>query len=952
MASSRHSGHNDDDDDFHSLSHHEPEHDGDDELDSVASDDLPPVHPVPALQHAFEESIVDATEDALNDRPAATLLNRPTAESRRQDLLERDHYDYSWNSRWKQKPSASFHPLLKLMAQIIFGMHLLQNHQAKSDAEVVKILQAHVDEIDAFLEKTTEDFDLATKDIEERITFLRLPMTHIEVFDIMLDDKKFRTQLVEGNDKIEQIIERTAKAMNAAKYDVDKGITAVQELAKYLDGVQINWPQDDVDQAAIFVAMRGNEEGWLGCLHELQMKANSLGVALVQLGTVIGEMSKLAAVASRRNKTQGHNRNSMHEAMAVPRSKPNHLPARPPRMTLSELRNLPSLNFSRMDLIDKLNEALEVRSSKSAEIVTRRALPGIFCPSPVRPSSTEALIERYTSFFSKPEDSDIHESMSYDSSVNELQTSEEGDVCNTIHNLGGEDASQAGCSLSPSVRPLSPEELLGIVSDANRLSVPSVTALTERLSEILPSLKRLHIDSAIADDKAIKDTISEIHRLGERFSKVERARSISLIRQKTPVSEEITYGGILRPTLSETKNNRSMKDLPSLPEGTERLDVTGALSLSESGLDKNTTLGTDHQPALATNNMPGMPRPALLRIRSLNDIDGFKDIHLGYTDSAHRRSLATLTQDSRPWNLDENYPWSANGPTIDIVFPAPVLRRNSSASTVLRGASKTSGEMMADETDEASSMAHRKSPLSRTSPLIGFDEHTGTTISTLYGRKASKTSLIGSLSRRIGLKQAKFATLSSPLSQHAVPHRTGERYPSSGLFAPTAIQLDEVRSFFSDSTAENEDKRRPLHKHITSIRSRMPGQAATSTSRLQSLEMDRSKRLHPIHSQLSMRVRTNSSRPASLFDDRVIEMDTPILYDGIVGMGRVEFRVKRVAERLKHFWVKGGEILRSLSQRGRHSGDVNMKQKQRQERQNWLADSLYSSDSAQRLGAR
>lgn len=304
MTTSNHRSATHSDEDFHSLSQHEPEHDGDDELDSIASDDhVPPVHPVPALQQAFEESIIDASEEATDSRPTAiSTAPGSTAESRRQDLLEQEHYDHDWKTRWKQKPSAGFHPLMKLMAQIIFGMHLLQHRQAKSDAEVVRILQNHVDSIDMFLETTTGDLDLAIRDIEERIVFLRLPMTHLDVFDIMLDDKKFRTQLVEGNDKIERIIERTVRAMNSTILDVDKGIVAAQELAKYLDRVQSKWPRDDVDQAAIFAAMRGNEEGWLGCLHELQLKSNTLGTALVQLGTVIGEMSKLAAVASRRNK--------------------------------------------------------------------------------------------------------------------------------------------------------------------------------------------------------------------------------------------------------------------------------------------------------------------------------------------------------------------------------------------------------------------------------------------------------------------------------------------------------------------------------------------------------------------------------------------------------------------------------------------------------------------------
>lgn len=273
-------------------------HKYDPELDEEAmSDDEAPIHPVAAMQEAFEESI----QEAADGDDESTRAMDASAEARRRELLDQPTYDASWTTRWKQRPSARCHPIIKLMSQIIFGLHLLYQRQAKSDAEVVKILQVHVDEIDAFLEKTTEDFDLAMKDIDERISFLKLPMTHLEVFDVMLDDKKFRTQLIEGNDKIESIIERTAKAMNAALLDVQKAVNTTQQLAEYLDSVQDDWPHETPDQSAIFVAMKGNEEGWRACLRDLQGKGHQLGVALVQLGTVVAEISKLAGAASRRN---------------------------------------------------------------------------------------------------------------------------------------------------------------------------------------------------------------------------------------------------------------------------------------------------------------------------------------------------------------------------------------------------------------------------------------------------------------------------------------------------------------------------------------------------------------------------------------------------------------------------------------------------------------------------
>lgn len=273
--------------------------DGDHDDNDGDSINEPPLHPVTAMQDAFEESINDAAdgpeqEDSKN-KPV------PDAQARRKLLLEADTYDDSLRARWKLSANTKSHPLVKLMAQIIFGLHLLHQQQAKSDAEVVKILQTHVDEIDGFLERTTEDYDSALRDIQERIGFLKLPMTHVEVFDVMLDDRKFRKQLLDGNQKIQVIIDRTTKAAAAATSDVNTGQTATVQLAQYLDQIQPTWPQNTSEQAAILLAMRGNQEGWLGCMRDLTVKASVLCNAVDQLSAVIADMSRLAAAASRRN---------------------------------------------------------------------------------------------------------------------------------------------------------------------------------------------------------------------------------------------------------------------------------------------------------------------------------------------------------------------------------------------------------------------------------------------------------------------------------------------------------------------------------------------------------------------------------------------------------------------------------------------------------------------------
>jgi hypothetical protein len=267
---------------------------------STVTLDQQPVHPIPVMQGPFEESITESmdrpeTADESQDR------DKDDAKTRRQRLLEDDEYSPSYNAQWKKKPGSKYHPLLKIVAQIAFGVHLLHQRLAKSDEEVVRILQNHVDEVDTFLERATEDFELALVDIKERINYLKLPLEHVNTFDLMLDNKKFRMSILEGNEKIETIMDRTARAMNDSLVDVANGLEATEELDRYLDRIGLSWTRGHPDLTAIYKAMRGNAEGWYGAFRSLQMKGNSLSVAIVQLGSILNEMSKRAGAASRRS---------------------------------------------------------------------------------------------------------------------------------------------------------------------------------------------------------------------------------------------------------------------------------------------------------------------------------------------------------------------------------------------------------------------------------------------------------------------------------------------------------------------------------------------------------------------------------------------------------------------------------------------------------------------------
>ncbi|KAL6714549.1 hypothetical protein ACLMJK_007974 [Lecanora helva] len=262
-------------------------------------DASPPVHPVPTMQGAFEESMKETMNDDEPEVP--DRYSKADSVTRRKMLLEQQEYERTVAGRWKQKTGEKFHPLWKLVAQISFGMHLLQQGLAKSDEEVLKILQTHVDEVDGFLERTTEDFDLAQKDIDERIRYLKLPLDHGQVFDSMLSNRDFRVAIVEGNEKIEHIIDRTAAAMTDALKDVQKGLDATRELAKYMTRVDKQWEDRTEDHDAVYLAMIGNTEGWTRAFLTLQSKGGHLRKALCQLGTIVAEMQRRAGAASRKN---------------------------------------------------------------------------------------------------------------------------------------------------------------------------------------------------------------------------------------------------------------------------------------------------------------------------------------------------------------------------------------------------------------------------------------------------------------------------------------------------------------------------------------------------------------------------------------------------------------------------------------------------------------------------
>lgn len=273
------------------LSTLEEEDSQDEEDDGVV--DL--IHPIPAMQAAFEESIVESAD--MDTRYNHSTLD---VQARRQQLLEQEDINQGYSSRWRQAAGAKFHPLWKTVAQISFGVHLLHKGTAESENAVVNILQQHIDEVDSFAEETAEDFDLAIRDIEERVDCLSIPLEHSREFNRMLCDKAFRTSILQNNDAIERIMYRTRKAMEIALVDVKQGHDAVTELAKYLDRLSQDWSNHNGDLIRAFQTMKGNAEGWCQCFDGLRQRGEDLTHLMLHLQSVVDEMARRAGIASRR----------------------------------------------------------------------------------------------------------------------------------------------------------------------------------------------------------------------------------------------------------------------------------------------------------------------------------------------------------------------------------------------------------------------------------------------------------------------------------------------------------------------------------------------------------------------------------------------------------------------------------------------------------------------------
>lgn len=264
-----------------------------------------PRHPIPTMQEAFAESLAEVSSGTLSMKPK---LRVDTPQIRRDRLLDQDKTEGPPAAMWRMRPAQNCHELRKLLAQIAFGVYLLLKGMANSDAQVVAILQGHIDEVDDFLKTAMEDLKLATQDLNTRLDYLKLPLGNLPAFEEMLEDREFRLRIVEGNVRIEHILSRTTTALVQTIQDVSEGLRSTKEFTTYLAKEEHGpWRHERPSEVAeIFEAMRGNAEGWLNALADLEEKTNTLDLLISKLADMVTEMDRCAGEVSRRTRVRCH----------------------------------------------------------------------------------------------------------------------------------------------------------------------------------------------------------------------------------------------------------------------------------------------------------------------------------------------------------------------------------------------------------------------------------------------------------------------------------------------------------------------------------------------------------------------------------------------------------------------------------------------------------------------
>ncbi|KAL1601742.1 hypothetical protein SLS60_006657 [Paraconiothyrium brasiliense] len=457
-----------------------------------------------------------------------------------------------------------------------------------------------------------------------------------------------------------------------------------------------------------------------------------------------------------------------------------HPSVRSSRNSVLQQMHLPSMNFSSFGSFD---EALEHRGSRSLDLASaaREELSRAAMP---RSASAGEDREKYKSVFAGL-DTPAKTSITRQCAADDLGTRRSPDP---------------------------------FVKEVDSLTIPSVNGLTTRLSEMLPKLKEA-LGLAQADEFPDEEGIMEkaMERLNEVGFPAQKRSSARLRPVPGSPNMLVVDDEVFKEITGKEKTSTRL--VLGLSQGHTGRGVEAAnqggrqaqgevAALVESGVVAHERARDD-----TVNNTREVEAPSPAHFRQHNTTSFSLRNFSSPSSQPSTRSLrsrgstptGTVT-DTRPWNLDKNYPW-ATDPSVDISLPPP----------------------------SASKLSPRPGPSSLRNRLSNASSDSAGT-SSLYGTLASPPARSGPTghcynlavdSRQsldpsaIGFDAGDYSIGPVRIRDDDQSHRAGERYPTSALPLPSNLHIYPGQaSHFSLETSDEEAETTSPRKTLFSRRPR------------------------------------------------------------------------------------------------------------------------------------
>lgn len=529
-----------------------------------------------------------------------------------------------------------------------------------------------------------------------------------------------------------------------------------------------------------------------------------------------------------------------------------------------EAHGLPSLEFSEPNLLEKLKDAFgDIRLSRSSG----RQQLGVLDmdEGPVRLSIMTGDDGRVAleSLATSTSDAAAHEMSARSTAMLELARLQ---------------------------RNYSPERLM---AEIDGVSIPSITQLTQRVTQMLPSLSlAVQHESGDADaldefreeEEIMEHAMKEIRHVHAPSQKRSSARlrpmpgASALMIVEDDVYEEITG----RETGAASPSDQCVREL----EFEVEVGEAGTRAKAK-GKGKAITPTPPRRLSIVTELQS--PPPAVLRpqghIESDRALRTSVESALSSTRSPRSFVSTRTATDTRPWNYDKYYPWaSTTAPCVDISLPAPTTQRDSP-----RPGPSHLRNTLSDATSSTFTSTH--APIA--SPT---DKSSGTHNS----HQQHRLSIFGRASDQA--------------------HAVGERYPTSALSPPTAIFRDHLST--SCDTSDDEDFTTSRKTNRLTLRKRFSS-AARSNSNTQTTPRVARSKVNPAELASPAPSRENSS-PTLQDHAREAQAFTSNrhTFRDAEGMPIGAYHRQKIFESIKRWWHKSGELLRNLSRRKSGRQDV------------------------------